>query len=145
MAKELLKQAQVLVEANKNEFQQLPSAQPTNKMITRKRAEFFGRSNDLRVDILNIRHKVTILGTPEDVAEINKLISSFPKGESQLERWSHEGWTQHILWMWSTLAKNCPSRKLKRQMMQKKPVFMRHASAIEREEFLNIFSTLENL
>lgn len=145
MAKGLIQQAQVLVEANRNEFQKLPSAQPTNKMVTRRRVAFFGRSNNLRVDIINLRHKVTILGTPEDVAEINKLLSSFPKGESQLERWSHEGWTQHMLWTWATLAKNCPSRKLKRQMSQKRNLFFKHASSNQKREFIKIFSLVEDI
>ena len=133
----LLQQAEVLVEEHLKNFINIPAGKG---MLREKRVDFFGRTNDLKRDLMRIKSYV---GETAHSHKVETLLSKLPKGEGADEKYAHEQWTTHMLWMWSTLAKNCPSTVLARQMARKKEIFFRHATSSEKQEFERIFSTLK--
>ena len=128
MTKQLIEQANVLV-----------NAATTTLQVN------FALINDLRTHLKRMRSQVTVIGNKEDVEALNICLAVLPKSTKTSEKVASMEWTAFNLWVWGVCAKKCPSALLKRQMDKKHDIFMRHANYVQKEEYRNIYSVVEDL
>lgn len=105
----------------------------------------YGKINTLRNNLKSLKSQLAYVGTDEDIKAVNIMLSTLPKPHSVKEKIAHQEWLEFQLWQFGVLAKQMPSKSVKHQMDKIKDLFMSKANFVQREEFLNAYSAVENL